>query len=793
MSDRALTGRIKAEILNSGMDLVGFAPVSRWEHAPFLLSPKAILPESRTVIVAAIHITDTWTEMGGEPEPQDHSPGGWLAQNEMMDRIEYKVARMLQELGHKAIPVVSSNIWRYRQYAGIPSLFAPDLSHIHAATAAGLAEIGWSGLAITPEFGSRCRFFSIVTSADLVPSPMYNGPKLCDMCMECVNHCPSGALKKELGKPREVTIGGKTFKYANKNIWRCAWAEHFNLDLNSETLKHAATINEDVILGEIQAKGTRGHERGVCQKYCVPPHLRTRQPSFGRPSKLIAQNRINRRYPENMPTLRKMRDDICAAATRMGIDLAVVAPLKPDTEAAREVNLQAPGMRTIVAVAMRIPSETFASEQFGTATKEPFQFAAWRQLHFILLKLGRIVEDYGYHAAAFTGGFWNRQDIAYKLAEMAGIGRFNAAGTFETPEFGVNLIAGAIATDALIDATPTSDKTENTSVQTKLSGRPLRTKLERLAEDNLVSMFGIAPAGSFDKTVADLKANFDENELGEDIINVAKNTYHGNWTSKIVNTNAKIMGPREYMPEAKSVIVLGMHFPRELIENTGLEKTQQIGTYNFWQFQTIYELRHAASNIALLLNVMGYKAIATENMLGIGSQTDSPRGRIPDARSNALEAVAAGLGQLGESGALLSPKFGPHQRRIVIITDAELPSDAIYAGPQVCRHCNICRDKCPMNPFEGQYIGVRLDNTTIQIPKIERRRCDWAKKYSLCAKEGPMLIGNKTNVPAPKPRIRIEDIAAACEKKDPVMVVRTCIMENCMRYCPAGELAATQP
>jgi hypothetical protein len=125
------------------MDLVGFGPVDRWKNAPYLLSPQAILPEAKTVVVGAIHITDTWSEMGGEPEPQDRSPGGWMDQNGLLDRTAYRIVRMLNEHGQQAIGVASSNIWRYRQYEGIPSLFAPDLSHIHAATAAGLAEIGW--------------------------------------------------------------------------------------------------------------------------------------------------------------------------------------------------------------------------------------------------------------------------------------------------------------------------------------------------------------------------------------------------------------------------------------------------------------------------------------------------------------------------------------------------------------------------------------------------------------------------------------------------------------------------
>ena len=73
MSDRILTERVRATALKMGMDLVGFGPVERWSNAPYLLSPPAILPEARTVVVCGFHITDTWTEMGGEPEPQEYT------------------------------------------------------------------------------------------------------------------------------------------------------------------------------------------------------------------------------------------------------------------------------------------------------------------------------------------------------------------------------------------------------------------------------------------------------------------------------------------------------------------------------------------------------------------------------------------------------------------------------------------------------------------------------------------------------------------------------------------------
>ncbi|OGV77438.1 MAG: hypothetical protein A3K19_12490 [Lentisphaerae bacterium RIFOXYB12_FULL_65_16] len=774
MSDRALTDKIRAEVLGMGMDLVGFAPVSRWEHAPYLLSPPAILPETQSVVVGAIHITDTWTEMGGEPEPQDRSPGGWMDQNSLLDRVSYRIVRALNAAGHKAIGVASSNIWRYRKYEGIPSLFAPDLSHIHAAAAAGLGEIGWSGLLITPEFGPRVRFVSIVTSADLVPTPMYDGPKLCDMCMECVKHCPTAALRKELGKPHEVKIGGKTYKYANKNMWRCAWAEHFNLDLNSETLKNADCVNEELIMKETVEKGWRGHERGVCQKWCVPPHLRTRDASFGRPEKQIAMNRINKRYPENMPTLRKMRDDVVAAAIRMGADVCAVGPVTKDIETVPGYTLrrEMPGARTVISFAMSFPPELRRSG--------PLQGAVGTLMHHICLRIARMVEDYGYHATSYN---W-----AHDLGEMAGLGK-RGTGEFrelETPEFGNCVITGAVVTDALLDPTPVPEKADRPIAARTLTPKRLRQRLEAVADGNLVSLLGVAPVERFSKTVADLKANVNEAELGERVDDVGLPA-HGPWKSKIVKDTVKIKGPKDYMPEAKSVIVFGMHTPQELVDNTGLPKSQQIGTYAFWQYQTYRELCNAAFYMAKFLSAQGHKVLAVDDMLGVGSRTATPRGRFPDHRSNAIEAVAAGLGQIGASGGLLTPEFGAQQRLMVLITDAELPADEVYKGADLCVKCGACVKKCPMHAFENTAFAVQVDGIKINVPRIERHRCDWSKRYNLCPDEGPALHGLKTNVPAPEGRrVTIEDLAAACEKKDTVGKHTPCTIEMCTRHCPAG-------
>lgn len=806
MIDRIMTEKIKAEILNNGMDLIGFAPVERWKNAPFLLSPQAVMEGSKTVVVAGIHITDTWTEMGGEPNPQTLGPGGFMDHNSLLDRIAYKAVRLLNDYGYKAIGVASSNIWRYRKFEGVESWFAPDLSHIHAATAAGLTQIGWSGLAISPEFGPRVRYISIVTDAELEPTPMYDGPDLCDLCMECVKACPSYALKKDFdGKPHEIEIAGKKFRYANKNIWRCAWAEHFNLNLNSKTLNNDH-VSENDILQELFQKGSHGHERGVCQKVCVPPHLRTEEPSFGRAGKKIGMKRINRRYPDIIPTLKKMRDDIISETIRIGAEIVSVAPLKVETMVGKNVLLQAPGMITVIGFAFQIPAEAKHSNSFNSYSCEAYKYAIYQKAHHIALKLARFVEDYGYHSVAYTGevpiadqdlkktleeieyGYDCGDQVAYKafeLAEMAGVGVIS--DMFKTAEFGENVIVGAVVTDAPLDPTPVGEYLSASFQKASKSPNDLKNDLAYMAKNNLVSLFGVASANIFDHIVEDLKGNIDESILGETVIDKDAHL-HGKWLSKIINDDVKIRTPNDYMAQAKSVIVLGMHYPEELIENSGLDKTKQIGTYAYYDYQTAYELRFAALELGTYLNKLGFKTFITENMLGIGSKVDTPRQHLPDARCNAIEAVAAGLGEIGRNGSLLTNEFGTHQRQIIIITDAELPSDNLYDGARICTDCGNCEIKCPVNAYEKHFFKIRVGKKEITYPSISRHRCDWAKRYSLHKEEGPALIGNKTHVEPPhEGKLSIAEVAEACERKDEVMKKRTVILEPCLRFCMAGK------
>ena len=83
----------------------------------------------------------------------------------------------------------------------VHELFYQFFSQRHAATRAGLGEFGFSNIVLTPEFGPRVRFVSIITEAELEPDPLIT-EKIClrEKCGGrdgpiCLRRCITGALQ----------------------------------------------------------------------------------------------------------------------------------------------------------------------------------------------------------------------------------------------------------------------------------------------------------------------------------------------------------------------------------------------------------------------------------------------------------------------------------------------------------------------------------------------------------------------------------------------------------------------
>jgi ferredoxin len=294
---KSLTEQVKDLARKYRMDLVGVAPIERYAHAPEMVHPRAHLPEAHAVIAMAIRYPDAMFVNAGTSHAESIFSIETY-QNLIIGRNLYhaalRVTRMLEDRGWKTIPMPVSGKWRIHPYKSVPTNWCADFSNRHAAVAAGLGEFGIHALAITPQFGMRQRFISIITEAPLDPDPMYAGPSLCDRCMKCFKACPVKAIDPRPKVLEKVVIGERTFEYAKVDHWRCAWSEQVNM-IPEEGPAYAGQdkgvapppdgdIDDAMFLDAFSRKnrivGLQGgmtHAMGNCMRVCIPPTLRGKQ------------------------------------------------------------------------------------------------------------------------------------------------------------------------------------------------------------------------------------------------------------------------------------------------------------------------------------------------------------------------------------------------------------------------------------------------------------------------------------------------------------------------------------
>ncbi len=232
MESHSLTQEVKRIARAAGADLVGIAPVDRFQHAPAKYGPTDHLPGASHVIVVGRHIPDASIERWGKPPAESvysYKTFGHGPINIRLVFIVQDVTAFLEEQGYPAYPI-SPLGGQARVVSEGHRAFRADFSNRHAAVAAGLGEFGWLSIVLTPEYGPRQRFASVVVDAPLEADPLYEGPSLCAACMAkhpshpCAAACPVDAISPEEADD-PCPIGERTFQYARVDHWRCHWCE----------------------------------------------------------------------------------------------------------------------------------------------------------------------------------------------------------------------------------------------------------------------------------------------------------------------------------------------------------------------------------------------------------------------------------------------------------------------------------------------------------------------------------------------------------------------------------------
>ena len=229
---KSISEKIRSLAESAGADMVGFAPVERFAGGPERTRPTYYLPAARSVISIGIGYPRSIGEAWGTYAEEGALPGpymwfGFAYLNWELSRVALRVAKYLEGLGYKSLPIPPSHtLVQYRYYEKFDewNRYLGDFSHKHAALAAGIGAFGWSNLILTPAYGARQRLISVITEAALEPGNLMDSRELCkpDLCgYACVETCPIGALSKD--RHQEFVMEGRTYRYGALDHLRCRW------------------------------------------------------------------------------------------------------------------------------------------------------------------------------------------------------------------------------------------------------------------------------------------------------------------------------------------------------------------------------------------------------------------------------------------------------------------------------------------------------------------------------------------------------------------------------------------
>lgn len=253
-SFRRLTGRLKSIIKerSCGAALVGVAPVERFAGAPPGHGPRDFLPDAKSVVIIGLPIAAGLMGYGGYLTDSEiigeevdctgasETASVWSPRRAVRNHIERRCchesintelqtlsmygALVLEQAGYLSayLPTSYGQTFSWprnlrRELPGPPGEFAP-FSHRHAAVAAGLGEFGLNNLVLTPRYGPRNRFVSVITTAGLVPDPLLK-ERVClgERCSLCVRSCGG----KALGEPFIFDLAGKECRLARLDKEAC--------------------------------------------------------------------------------------------------------------------------------------------------------------------------------------------------------------------------------------------------------------------------------------------------------------------------------------------------------------------------------------------------------------------------------------------------------------------------------------------------------------------------------------------------------------------------------------------
>ncbi len=784
VSIKKLTEGIKSFAINEGANLVGISSVDRFKNAPLLMNPQGHLPSAKSVISICIHIPDGCVEFSGEPP---YVVGPYTLTNvisKKLDCIAFKLAQFLEGKGYATIPIAATGYYKLKHHKGPFTPLVPDISHIHMAVAAGLGEFGWSGLLLTPQYGPRQRCATIITEAPLLADPLYGGEALCDRCMECVRNCPAECYTKEVGRVKKVNIGGKTFKYANINMLRCGWRHEWNMDIE---IPIPSKIDKEAISKNL------GHAfegyccPGPCLRYCMPPSLRIKDPDYCR-----APRRRKQLKPQNVSEIEAITEKVKTIVRNEGMDFFSIVSQKEVK--GKGIDTILPDAESFIIMGIRSPMLPHQEDIYSRQILNPSQFVKVK-IDFAELAIIEYLEELGYTSIPWTKVGYYKGLKPYQeyprmkknqrlLIESKGLGQVDKIDReiLTTSKEGKKQNMKIVVTNApLIPQNKEYIKKISFSQKEEKSPKSLTERLRVFSTEKGIDLFGIASVQRIKQVLENLQPFYPRSLP---MLNLRK------WGAEYDEgyEEVKLIKPEDYLPQAKSIMVVGVHYPDTPLERAYEPPIESIGPFVFAQHQALLESIYIAIDLCCFLDDLGYKAVPTLDLCGVASRTYGYYGATwPDFTCNRYAAIAAGLGELGWHGLVLTPQYGARQRFIAIVTDALLEVSPLYQSPPLCKRCFRCVEASPSRALsKKEKRSIKIEDRLFEYGKINQEQYDWSKRYGLMNEEGPKYLGSNISIKPPE-NITPKKLSEAFKQINPVLRGYLAVVEKCVKVCPAGK------
>ena len=205
-------------------DLLGVAPIERFAGLPPERHPASIFPEAKSVLAVGKRIprgTLRGVEEGTQFYTYQLYGQAWV-EDRFLALTALRLSEFLEDHRWEAVPLF--NLPPEMGPMGVPVREgnpAPNvlLDFDDAAVRAGLGEIGYLRTFVSPEFGTRQRFFLILTDAELDPTPL-PPVQVCPREKGLAKLCPLGAIHAE--KEETIDIGGQRMTVAGLDLAVCA-------------------------------------------------------------------------------------------------------------------------------------------------------------------------------------------------------------------------------------------------------------------------------------------------------------------------------------------------------------------------------------------------------------------------------------------------------------------------------------------------------------------------------------------------------------------------------------------